>query len=89
MMTSIATQAGTSPPLVTIPHRLIRPIARLILWIRRSEAINLRAEMLHLAGYYFYYDISKAQRAFNMGDPRAFSSAIEESLAWLRQSRSG
>ena len=64
-------------------------MARLILWMRRSEAINVRAEMLHLAGYYFYYDITKARKAFNLGDPLSFYSAIEEMLAWLRQSRSG
>jgi dihydroflavonol-4-reductase len=88
MMTTIATLAGTISPLITIPLGLVRPVARLILWMRRSEAIHIRAEMLHLAGYYFYYDISKAQNAFGLGHPRSFSSAIKELLAWLPQAQS-
>ena len=87
MMTTIAKQAGTTPPLLTIPLGLVRPVARLVLWMRRSEAINLRAEMLQLAGYYFHYDISKAQKTFNLGDPRSFSSAVKELLTWLRETR--
>lgn len=83
MMETIAFAAGSMPPRLTIPLSLVRPVARFILWVRRSEAINLRVEMLHLAGYHFYYDTSKAQHALGLEPPRSFSKAIQEFLAWL------
>jgi dihydroflavonol-4-reductase len=83
MMETIAAAAGTSPPRLTIPLALVRPIARLVLWMHRSEAIHLRAEMLHLAGYYFYYDTSKAMHALGLGPPRTFSAAVQAYLDWL------
>lgn len=85
MMETIARIAGTSPPRVTIPLAAVRPVARLVLWLRRSEAIHLRAEMLHLAGYYFYYDTSKARQALGLGAPRSFTSAVQAYLDWLHQ----
>jgi dihydroflavonol-4-reductase len=85
MMETIANTAGTMTPRLTVPLLLVQPVARLILWMRRSEAINLRVEMLHMAGYYFYYDISKAQQTLGLGSPRSFTSAIEGFLDWLDQ----
>lgn len=84
-MTTIAEVSGNPPPRLTIPLGLVQPVARLILWMRRSEAIAIRTEMLHLAGYYFYYDITKARMAFGLKDPRPFSSAVKEFLDWLEE----
>jgi dihydroflavonol-4-reductase len=84
MMETIAHEAGTSPPRLTVPLALVQPVARLVLWMRRTDSLNLRAEMLHLAGYYFYYDISKAKQALGLGAPRSFSSAIQAYLDWLK-----
>ena len=88
MMETIAKAAGTSSPRWTVPLALVRPVARLIMWMRRTDAIQLRAEMLHLAGYYFYYDTSKARQAFDLGAPRPFSSAVIAYLDWLRRRES-
>ncbi|MGD8604487.1 MAG: NAD-dependent epimerase/dehydratase family protein [Anaerolineales bacterium] len=84
MMATITTAAGTSPPRLTIPLAFVRPAARLVLWMRRAEALHLRTEMLHLAGYYFYYDTSKAEQSLGLKPPRSFSSAIDSYLNWLK-----
>jgi dihydroflavonol-4-reductase len=79
-----ASVTGAPPPRGVLPMWVIRPLA----WAARlaSTFINLPVDtsLLNLAGYYFYYDLTKSQRDLGLPAPRPARMAVEDAWAWFK-----
>lgn len=79
--------AGVPAPTLMLPPGLVRAMAGPLGWLRAFIDAPVPAELLRLAGYYFYYDGEKARSALNLPEPRPAAEAIGEALEWLKEQR--
>jgi dihydroflavonol-4-reductase len=76
---------GRRPPRLVPPTWLLRGLALPIDLLSRVTPFPVDADLLRLAGYYFYYDTRKAQTELGLTQPRPYRLAAEHALAWYRQ----
>jgi len=80
----IAEVGGVSHPFV-LPARLVRMFAGGIKRLESFLPLPVSAEMLNLAGDYFYYDGRKAQRELRLEAPLSAQRAIKDAYDWFVQ----
>ncbi len=77
--------AGRKPARLVLPAGLVRAVsggARLLeAWLR----LPIAPELLHLAGYDFFYDGTRARDELALPPPKTYRQAASETLAWYRQ----
>jgi len=81
----IAEVVGVPLPRWSIPTGILRALAGPVSAIDRRFSLPFSGEILYKAGYYFYYNISKAQQELGIKYPHPIKDAISESYAWYRQ----
>jgi len=81
----IAEVVGTKLPRWSLPTGILRALAGPVSAIDRRFSLPFSGEILYKAGYYFYYDTSKAQKQLGLKTTRSIKDAISESYTWYRQ----
>lgn len=83
----IAHAASRQPPRLILPTWLARSLAIPLEAAARSLSLPLNAGLLRFAGFYFFYDRTKACTELVLPPPRPFRQAAEAALAWYRAGR--
>ncbi len=84
LLATIAEVVGRPAPRIALPVWLLRVLAPALDALGRVFPLPVRGGLLRMAGYYFYYDIRKAQRELGVPQPRPFRQAVEEAFAWYQ-----
>ncbi len=79
----IARAAGVPAPNLVLPAGLVRALGRLALPLQNFLDLPVSAELFHLAGYNFHYDLRKAQVELGLAPPRPVEEAVAEALSWF------
>lgn len=80
----LAQAADRQPPRLTLPTWLVRAVAPALETLAQALALPFSSGLLRFAGYYFYYDRTKACRELHLASPRPFRQAAETALTWYR-----
>jgi dihydroflavonol-4-reductase len=80
---TIASLTGVIPPALVLDARLTRLISIPLGWIEPILDLPVELSTLRLAGYYFYYDTSKATKELGLAPARPLGAAITEAYDWF------
>jgi dihydroflavonol-4-reductase len=86
LLQRIAQVVGAPPPSMTLPARLLRSLSGPAGLLQSFLDLPVSADILHLAGYFFYYDMRKAQVELGLPEPRPITDAIREAFLWFSPS---
>lgn len=78
----IAQVAGVKAPQINLPAPLVRSLALPASYAENWLTLPVSAELLHKAGYYFYYDTHKAQQELGFSATHSVRRAVAEAYAW-------
>jgi len=78
----IAQVAGVTAPKISLPARLVRGLARPASTAGKWLNLPVSSELLHKAGYFFYYDTRKAQQELDFCARYSVRRAVAEAYAW-------
>jgi dihydroflavonol-4-reductase len=78
----IAQVAGVNAPKFSLPARLVRGLARPASAAEKWLTLPVSSELLHKAGYFFYYDTRKAQQELGFCARYSIRRAVAEAYAW-------
>lgn len=79
----IARVSGVPAPSVTLPGGLVRALRRPAALLEHFLDFPVSADLLLLAGRYFYFDIHKAQDMLLLPAPRPIAQAVAEAFDWF------
>ncbi len=82
----IAEVTDAPGPNLVLPGRIIRPLAGPAYLLRAFLNLPISPELLRMAGYYFFYDLSKAETELGLANHRPAKDAITEAFAWFQAS---
>ncbi|MDD1713511.1 MAG: NAD-dependent epimerase/dehydratase family protein [Methanoregulaceae archaeon] len=80
----IARVTSVPAPSVTLPGGLVRTFRRPVMLLEHFLDLPVSADLLIMAGRYFYYDIRKAQDELLMPAPRPVEQAVADAFAWFQ-----
>jgi dihydroflavonol-4-reductase len=83
LIQTIARITKAPVPATVLPARLVRALSGPVGLLQNFLDLPVTAETLHLAGYYFYYDLRKAQVDLGLPTPRPAAEAITEAYYWF------
>lgn len=81
----IAEVTGAPGPSMVLPTGLVRSLAGPAQALRTFLTLPVSPELLRLAGYFFYYDLSKSESELGLTSHRPVKDAIREAYEWFRQ----
>jgi dihydroflavonol-4-reductase len=81
----VADVVGTQGPRAVIPEWLIRALAQPVEIAAKFLPLPIGGDLLHKAGYFFYYDMHKAHQELGLSDLRSTHTAIGDAYIWYRQ----
>jgi dihydroflavonol-4-reductase len=87
LLQMIAECTGSPAPGIVLPSRLVRSLVGPAKLLKTFFSFPVSPEFLRLAGYYFYYDLRKAERELGLTQHRPVKDAIAEAYGWFQQSR--
>lgn len=79
--------AGVAAPALLLPPGLLRSLAGPLNLLQPFIDLPVSANLLSLAGYYFYYSGEKARSELGLPEPRPAAEAIREEIEWLKEQR--
>lgn len=80
----IAEVAGVPGPNLVLPTGLVRSLARPAQIFQTFLNLPVSPELLHMAGFHFFYDLRKAEQKLKLTDHRPVKEAITEAYAWFQ-----
>ena len=83
LLQMIAGVTGVSAPNLVLPTRLVHALARPAIWFKPFLNLPVSPEMLHMAGYYFFYDLQKSRAELHLPPCRPVKEAITEAYEWF------
>ena len=89
LLQMIAEVAGVDSPNLVLPTRLVRSLAGPARTFKAFLNLPVSPELLHMAGYYFFYDYQKAARELHLPEPRPVREAIRQAYAWFMTGSTG
>jgi dihydroflavonol-4-reductase len=81
---TIANVVERKPPRWTISSAWLESLAGLADFLHRTTRFPIRGHILRLVGYYFYYDLQKSTKAFDLPQPISFHRAAEAAFHWYQ-----
>ncbi len=81
----VAYLAGVRPPWLVLPGRLLRLAAGPLSFKPIHKRLPFSPDLVRMAGFYFYYDTSKAQQELGLGPPRPAHEALRDAIRYYRQ----
>jgi dihydroflavonol-4-reductase len=81
----ICQAAGTSPPQLTLPNIFARGLSAPARALQSFLHMPVEANLLNLAGYYFYYAIRKSQQQLGLPPPLPAEEAVGDAFEWFRK----
>jgi dihydroflavonol-4-reductase len=81
----VAHLAGVRPPWLVLPGGLVRLAAGPLTLKPLRRRLPVSPDLVRMAGYYFYFDTTKARQELGMGRPRPAHEAVADSLRFYRQ----
>jgi dihydroflavonol-4-reductase len=86
LLQGIAQIVGVTPPSMSLPAGLLRALSGPARLLQAFLDLPVSADILHLAGYFFFYDLRKAQVELLTSEPRPVAEAIREAFHWFTPS---
>lgn len=83
LLQKIAGVVGVHFPKVVYPAWLLRLLSTPVRWIEAFANLPVSADLLHQAGYYFYYDTHRATAALGLQPPRPIEESIRLACEWF------
>jgi len=87
MLSLAAAVVGAPPPAWMLPAGLVRTAAFPLRGLQRFLNLPIPVETLHLAGYYFYFDTTRARKELGITLGRTAREAFEDAWEWMRSPR--
>lgn len=87
MLSLAASVVGVPPPTLVLPAGIVRAAAIPLNAFQRFLNLPVPVETLHLAGYYFYFDTTKARRELGIALERSARQAFADAWEWMRSPR--
>ncbi len=84
LLTLIAEITGVPAPSMVLPGWLVRSIGGPAHLLQGFLNLPISLDLLRLAGYNFFYDLTKAETGLGLVNRRPAHLAIEEAAAWFR-----
>lgn len=81
----IARITGVPGPNLVLPAGLLRALTGLAQTFEAFVTLPVSPELLRLAGYYFFYDLHKAENELGLSERRPVEEAIVEAYAWFQK----
>jgi dihydroflavonol-4-reductase len=85
LIQKIALVTGSSLPAILLPDGIVHAMARPARLLETFVDTPIEPSIFYLAGYYFYYDLRKAQVELGLPRPRPVEEAIAEAYEWFRE----
>ena len=86
LLQRIAQIAGVPPPSMSLPAGLLRAMSGPARLLQTFLDLPVSADIFNLAGYFFFYDLRKAQVELGLPEPRPVAEAIREAFLWFSPS---
>jgi dihydroflavonol-4-reductase len=86
LLQTTAEVTGVPAPSILLPTGLVRSLAGPANLLKAFLSLPVSPELLRLAGYFFYYDLHKAEHELGLTRHRPVKEAIAEAYAWFKQS---
>jgi dihydroflavonol-4-reductase len=80
-----ARAAGVAPPHLVLPNYLVHGLCYPITWLEKILPLPLNGHALNRAGYYFYYNVQKAETELELTNRIQAKVAIEQAINWYKQ----
>jgi dihydroflavonol-4-reductase len=84
LIQTIARATSVPVPAMVLPARLVRALSGPIGLLHNFLDLPVTVDVLHLAGYYFYYDTRKAQVDLGLPEPLPAEEAIRAAYNWFK-----
>ena len=81
----VADVVGVQKPRAAIPEWLVRGLTGPVEIAAKFLPLPIGGDLMHKAGYFFYYDTHKARQGLGLSDLRSTPTAIEDAYLWYRQ----
>lgn len=81
----IASIVRAKPPQKVLPGSLLRYFSGPVKVVERIVTLPFSGEAMQKAGYYFYYDVSKAETDLGLINKLPIEQAIRESYQWYQE----
>jgi dihydroflavonol-4-reductase len=81
----VAGVIGIQGPRAAIPEWLVQVLARPVEIAAKILPLPIGADLLHKAGYFFYYDMHKAHQELGLSELQSTRTAIRDAYTWYRQ----
>jgi hypothetical protein len=85
LLQTIAGVTGMPTPNQVLPTRVVQALSWPAHLLKAFLRLPISAELLRLAGLFFYYDTRKAAVELQLPSPRPVGEAITEAYEWFAQ----
>ncbi len=79
-----AAAAGVRAPALILPTWFVRSLRAPVTLIGNFLSLPINGQMLDRAGYFFYFDVAKAENELGLRERKPVRQAIQEALDWYR-----
>jgi len=85
LIRKIAAVAGVTAPALVLPGGLVRSLGWIAILAQSLIDLPISARLVHLAGYYFYFDNTRSQVELGLQPPCSADQAIADAYNWFVQ----
>jgi dihydroflavonol-4-reductase len=79
-----AAAAGVRAPALILPTALVRSLRTPAMLLGNFLSLPINGQMLEQAGYYFYFDVAKAENELALRERKPVRQAVQEAIDWYR-----
>ena len=80
-----AAAAGVKAPALLLPTALVRSPRAPVTLTGKVLSLPINGQMLEQAGYYFYFDVTKAENELALKERKPVRQAVQEAIDWYRE----
>ena len=79
-----AAAARVRAPALVLPTGLVRSLRAPATLAGKVLSLPINGQMLEQAGYYFYFDVTRAENELGLRERKPVRQAIQEAIEWYR-----